>query len=334
MALPSRDAAGQAQAAWPALTGAMSKLRVKHFQLLDAIEAHGSLRQAALALSIQQAAALALIDDLEFAFGMALVTRDHSGTVLTSAAHPILARARLALQEITVARQFAARTYATGGRLRLGASPYLIAAMVPEMVALLGRDRPALELEVREGTLDALIADLTQGRLDAVLGSVEQAALLSSAVALESTVLVGEEMWVVAGKGHPLFGRRRASLDEVLAGPWVLPLSTSHVRGLVDSAVFDCGVPSIQPRVECRGIHNLLAIAATAGLLSVGPRSEIDKRVWRGRVSRLRTPLALKAPPYFFVSRRHAQPGPDLLALRSCAAGTARRLFGAGGDAG
>lgn len=330
MARAHRDETGQAQAAWPALTGAMSKLRLKHFQLLDALAAHGSLRQAALALSIQQAAALSLIDDLEFAFGMALVTRDHSGTALTPAAHPILARARLALQEITVARQFAARTHAAGGRLRLGASPYLITAMVPEMVARLCCDRPALELEVREGTLDGLIADLTQGRLDAVLGSVEQAAMRSSAVALESTVLVGEEMWVVAGKGHPLFGRREADLDEVLAGPWVLPLASSHVRGLVDSAVFDRGVPPIQPRVECRGIHNLLAIAATAGLLSVGPRSEIEKRAWAGRVSRLQTPLALKAPPYFFVSRRHAQPSPDLLALRSCAVAVAKRLFGEG----
>lgn len=330
MALPRYEGNGPGPAGWPALTGAMSKLRLKHFQLLDALDAHGSLRQAALALSVQQAAALTLIDDLEFAFGMPLVIRDHSGTVLTPAALPILARARLALQEITVARQFAARSHAVGGRLRLGASPYLINAMIPEMVALLGRERPALELEVREGTLDGLISDLTEGRLDAVLGSVEQAAMANSAVALESIVLVGEEMRVVAGKGHPLFNRRQAQLDEVLAGPWVLPLASSHVRGLVDSAVFDSGRGPIQPRVECRGIHNLLAIAATAGLLTVGPRSEIDKRTWRGRVSRLQVPLAFKAPPYFFVSRRHAQPSPDLLALRSCAMGVAKRLFASG----
>lgn len=327
MVPPQHDGAGSDPAGWPALTGAMSKLRLKHFQLLDALEAHGSLRQAALTLSIQQAAALTLIDDLEFAFGIPLVVRDHSGTVLTPAALPILARARLALQDITMARQFAARTHATGGRLRLGASPYLINAMIPEMVSLLRRDRPALELEVREGTLDCLISDLTQGRLDAMLGSVEQAALSSSVVALESTVLVGEEMEVVAGKGHPLFGSRQADIDEVLAGPWVLPLASSHVRGLVDSAVFYSGRRPIQPLVECRGIHNMLAIAATAGLLTVGPRSEIDKRAWRGLVSRLQVPLALKAPPYFFVSRRYAQPAPDLLALRSCAVSAAKRLF-------
>lgn len=315
-------------AAAPVLTGAMSKLRLRHLQLLDALDRTGSLRRAALALEIQQPAALALVNELEFAFGMSLVTRDHTGTVLTPGAMTLLARARVALQEISMARALALRSNETGGRLRVGASPYLINALMPDLVAMLHRERPALEFDVREGTLDALVTELTQGRLDAVLGSVERAAILSSAVSLESSILVGEELCVVAGSGHPLFGLRSATLEQVLAGPWVLPHATSHIRGLLDTAVFDIGAEAVLPRVECRGIHNVLAIAATAGFLTVGPRSEIGKRAWRGRVSRLQTPLALKAPPYVFVTRRYSQPVSDLLALRSCAIEAARRLFG------
>ena len=317
-----------APAALPDLTPALSRLRLRHLQLLDALDRLGSLRQVALALGIKQPATLSLIDDLEFAMGVQLVRRERSGSTLTPAAHTLLARARIAIQEVALARQLAAGRSNHGGRLRLGASPYLINALLPEVVALLRTDRPGLEIEIREGTLDALVGELVKGELDAVLGSVDRAAVLSSEVSLEASFLVAEPMCIAAGRGHPLFARGKATRAEVLAGPWALPHVSSHLRGLVDSAVFDSGAAPITPQVECRGIHNLLAIAAAAGMLCPAPRSEVAKRVWRGRIVALQSPLRLHAPPYVLVCRRYAVPTPEVAALRTLATRVAQRLFG------
>lgn len=316
-----------ARAALPPLTAAMSRLRLRHLQLLDALDRLGSLRQVALELGIKQPATLSLIDDLEFAVGIPLVVRERSGTTLTPAAHTLLARARVAIQEVALARQVALSRSASGGRLRIGASPYLISALLPDVVTLLRAERPGLEIDIREGTLDALVGELARGELDAVLGSVDHAAVLSSAVSLEASFLVAEPMCIVAGRGHPLYARAGGTLAQVLAGPWALPHVSSHLRGLIDSAVFDSGAAPIRPQVECRGIHNLLALAAAAGLLSLAPRSEVAQRRWRGRIVALDSPLKPQAPPYVFVCRRYDQPTPEVLALRGLAQAVAQRLF-------
>jgi DNA-binding transcriptional LysR family regulator len=312
------------------LSAAISRLRVRHLQVIDALDRLGSLRQVALELGLTQPATLSLVDDLEHAFGTPLVMRERSGTTLTAAGTAVLSRSRVALQEVVLARQLASRSGATGGRVRLGASPYLISALLPEMVATMRSRWPTVELDVREGTLDALVSELVAGELDAVLGSVDRGPVLSGSLPLEATPLLGEAMCVVAGHGHPLFGRRSATLAQLLQGPWALPHASSHVRTLFDSAVFEAGGAPVAPAVECRGILNLLGIVAAGAMLTVAPRAEVARRHWAGRVSRLQGPLALQAPPYVFVSRRYTQALPEVAALKTCAQAAARRLASRG----
>jgi DNA-binding transcriptional LysR family regulator len=312
----------------PSLSAAMSRLRMRHLQLLDGLDRLGSLRQVALELGIKQPAALSLINDLEFAIGVPLVKRDRSGTHLTDAARVMLARGRVALQEVALGQDLARGRGSGGGRLRIGASPYLINALLPEVVAQFRAVRPGVALDIREGTLDALVAELEKGELDALLGSVDRTVVRASEPPLEAINLVAEPLCVVAGRGHPLFAQPQATLDEVLAGPWALPHVSSHLRGLLDNAVLACGAPPVAPAVECRGIHNLLALAATAGLLTTAPRSEIARRRWRGLAVEVHSPLRLLGPPYVFVSRRYAQPVPEVVTLRELSCAAAQRLFG------
>jgi molybdate transport repressor ModE-like protein len=309
------------------MTVAISRLRIRHLQMLDALERLGSLRRAAVELGVTQPAAIALVNDMEYAFGAPLVVRDRSGTTLTQPALALAARARVAVEEITRAKEQIQRTAQPGARLRLGASPYLISALIPGMVALLQEQLPGVAIEIHEGTLDELVADLARGELDAVLGSVERAAVLASLVELEATFLSSEPMCIAASKGHPLFGRKNATLDEVLSGPWVLPLVTSHIREVFDSGVFDAGHPPVEPLVECRGILNMLGLASMTRALTVAPQSEIARRTWRGRITQVASPLLLAAPPYAFVNRRYKQQMPAVLALRHCALSVAREAF-------
>ena len=165
----------------PTLPAALGRLRLRHLQVLDALERLGSLRRAALELGIAQPAAVVLVNDLEHAFGVPLVVRAHSGTTLTPAAHGVVARARVAIEEVAQAHDAALRAASGGGRLRLGASPYLISVLIPQLLVSLRAQLPGTIVDVREGTLDTLVEELAAGRLDALLGSADRA-LLAHAV--------------------------------------------------------------------------------------------------------------------------------------------------------
>lgn len=299
-------------------TPALARLRIRHLQLLDALQRLGSLRRAAAELGVAQPAAVALVNDLEHAFGTQLVVREHTGTTLTAAAHAVVARARLAVQEVTQARELALQAQSAAGSLRVGASPYLINALMPGVVARMQAEMPNVRIDIREGTLSTLAADLTAGHVDAVLGSLDRATVLATDVKLEAMFLGVEPMYVVAGRQHPLFGRKRASLKEVLEGPWVLPHANSHIREVVDTAVFDLCHATLSPQVECRGIVNLMGIAAVTPLLTVAPKSELARGGWSGRLAVVHSPLRFSPPPYAIVNRRYAQHLPQLDALRRC----------------
>ena len=312
----------------PAFSTAVSRLRLRHLQLLDALDRLGSLRQVGREMGVTQAATVSLIDALEYAFGSVLVTRDHTGTSLTPTGRLVLSRTRVALEEVAQAVAMADRSRTSGGAVRLGASPYIITALLPEVVRLMRAQLPTVEIDIREGTIASLLQALQSGAVDAVLGSIDSAAVLSSGHALETTFLFAEDLCLVAGRGHPLFTAPAATLDDLLPGPWVLPHATSHIRGLLDAAMLGHGVAPPTPRVECRGLMKLLELASATGMLTVAPRAEVVKPEWRGRVVRLQTDFKLHAPPYAFVARRYAQSVPEVIALQQCSVEASRRLFG------
>jgi DNA-binding transcriptional LysR family regulator len=312
----------------PAFSVAVSRLRVRHLQLLDALDRLGSLRQVGRELGVTQATAVSLIDALEYAFESTLVTRDHTGTRLSPTGRLVLRRTRVAIQEVAQAVAMAARSRTSGGAIRLGASPYLIAALLPEVVRRMRERLPTVEIDIQEGTISALLQALQRGMVDAVLGSIDSAAMLSTGEELEATFLFAEDLCVVAGRGHPLFDAPGATLDELLQGPWVLPQAASHIRGLLDAAMLAHGVAPPMPRVECRGLMQILELASATAMLTVAPRAEVVKPEWSGRAVPLQTDFRLQGPPYAFVARRYARPIPEVSALRRCSVEATRCLFG------
>jgi LysR family transcriptional regulator, regulator of abg operon len=314
--------------AMPSWSLPLSRLRIRHFQLIDALDRLGSLRQAALELGVTQAGTLSLIEDLEHAFGTALVSRDHSGTTLSPAGRAVLGRIRVALQEVLLARDLATRGAAAGGVVKVGASPYLIAALLPPVLGHLRTELPSIQIEVREGTISALVEQLNRGEVDAVLGSVDSGTVLASGGALETTFLFSENMCIVAGQGHCLFDSPFASTSALTGGPWVLPPAASHIRGLVDAAVLAQGIPPFVPQIECRGLMQLLEFAASGAMLTVAPRSEAQKLEWRGRVSVVNSDVRITAPPYVFVARRYLQPLEEVVRLRESCVHIAQAMFG------
>lgn len=172
---------------------------------------YGTFARAADALSFTPSAVSQQMAKLEAEIGTPLLTQldggqrpTDAGRVLHEHAVEILAavgRARAGLERLEAARV---------KRLRLGACPVAVAAVLPRALAFLRRRLPGAELLVEE--LPETRAAVLEGRIDLgvwVDGGDEDPAIVE-------TVLVREPLAVAIAAGHPLARFDRLN-DEMLA---------------------------------------------------------------------------------------------------------------------
>ncbi|OXS14586.1 LysR family transcriptional regulator, partial [Zobellella denitrificans] len=89
----------------PSLTSILSRLRLKHMQLLVAIEDHGSLHKAARAISISQPGATKVLQEIEVSIGMLLFERTSKGIVANEAGRCVTRYSRLICNDIAHMRE-------------------------------------------------------------------------------------------------------------------------------------------------------------------------------------------------------------------------------------
>ncbi|MET0434153.1 MAG: LysR family transcriptional regulator, partial [Cellulomonas sp.] len=139
-------------------------------ELLEAVDAHGSLSGAARALGLAQPSVSTGLRRLERQTGLTLVTRAASGTRLTPSGTALLGRARdvLAASD-ALEREVQALRSAQQGRVRVAASLSVAEYLVPGWLATLPAGAAVVDLAVANSrdVMDAVL----HGRAD--LGFVE-----------------------------------------------------------------------------------------------------------------------------------------------------------------
>lgn len=310
------------------LSLALSRLRVRHLQFLDLLALHGSVRQVAKELGIAQPAAMSLAEDLEFAFGVQIVVRDPRGATLTPVARVILERARVALAEVAVAKNLA-NTHATPRHcLRVGASAYMMCALVPRAVERFRNMGFDARLELHEKPLKTMMTQLAAGELDAVIGCISSEAIEATGADIETTLLFADNLSVVVGRTHALASRRGISLVDTLVGPWVLPRQGSHSRTVIENAFLSRGLLPPEPDVEIYGFAQMLRIAAICGMLAAVPGVLLRQGEQAIDALALKVGVDLQTPPYVFANRLYREPMKDLVHFRSSLLEAAREYAG------
>jgi DNA-binding transcriptional LysR family regulator len=162
---------------------------------------HGSFRQAALALGVQQSSVSKGVGDLERRVGAPLFYRDHSGVRMTSAGEDFLKEAALGLDHFSRAVQ------AIGASQRGAQRRVTVAYSVPfhlfaDVVESFVRENRAVSVDLiedgREGSL-ALVQN-QQADIAFVLEAV-------SAKGMRSDHLRDERIVAVMPRSHPMAGR-------------------------------------------------------------------------------------------------------------------------------
>lgn len=178
-------------------------------QLLDVFRtvAHlGSLTAAARALSFTQSAVSRQIAALEAEVGARVFDRLPRGVALTEAGRALLPHADQVLDGLDRARQAVDDLRRLDrGRLRVGAFPTAVAALVPRALAAFRRAYPDVELALVEGLTPGLLDRLAAGEADIAVVSSSPAAPLDPA-RFRLHHLLDERMVVAVPRGHRLAG--------------------------------------------------------------------------------------------------------------------------------
>lgn len=198
-----------------------SNLKLKHLQLIVALDEFRHLGRSAEFLSLTQPAVSKSLAEIERMFGLDLFVRSTRGTEPTAYGEKVARFARSVLADFDRTREDIAIIGSGGsGRVRLGAMVVATPGPVAEAVARLKAKSPHTTVSIEEGDLSRLLPRLRVGELDFIVGRLEPG---YAAPDLETEALYAEGMRVIVDPTHPLARSRKPGWADLAAQPWVVP---------------------------------------------------------------------------------------------------------------
>ena len=245
----------------------LDQLRVKQLRFLNLLASHGSLAATADHLSMTPSAASMMLKEIEGLFDTKLFRRLGRGMALTVEGRALLPRCQTMLGEVGAMDS----TLRGSGSpvLRLGAFPHTTTTVLPGIVKQLISGPSGWRLKIVDGSADHLLQLLLRGDIDLLLGRLPQHFAGTNAIdGLAQRVLYEGSLSVVAARSHPLAGRRRVTLQELLKWPWILPGPQSTTRVALVEAFLRLGLAPPLPVVESPSFFYSLSVVAQTELLT------------------------------------------------------------------
>ena len=201
-----------------------SNLKLRHLQMLVALDQFRHLGRAAEFLSQTQPAVSKSLAEVERMFGLALFTRSTRGTEPTPFGEAVVRFARSVLSDYARTRdEIAAVASGAAGRVSVGAMVVAMPGLVAGAVERLKRHSSLTTVHLEEGDLTRLLPRLRVGELDVIVARLEPG---YAAPDLATEPLREEAMRIVVRPDHPLVGgrkRREPPWAELARMPWVMP---------------------------------------------------------------------------------------------------------------
>lgn len=192
------------------------------------VAAHGSITAAARSLRYTQSAVSRQIAGLEAEVGVPLFDRLPRGVALTEEGRCLLGHAEAVLDRLDTARRdLAALRDLTAGRLRVGAFPTAVAALVPRALAAFRDAHPRVAVQLVEGLTPGLLGRLAAGDADvAVVSAAPDQPLDDGRFDLHH--LVDEVLLVAVPRTHRLAHRGSVRLRELADDPFIAGSATAE----------------------------------------------------------------------------------------------------------
>ncbi|AYF30542.1 LysR family transcriptional regulator [Micromonospora tulbaghiae] len=217
-------------------------------QLLEVfrtVARHGSITTAARALSFTQSAVSRQIAALEADIGARLFDRLPRGVALTEEGRELLPHAEAVLDRLDAARRDLDDLRGLGrGRLRVGAFPTAVAALVPRAMASFRSSYPEISLSLVEGVTPRLLERLLADEADVAVVSTSPTGELDRE-RFDLRHLLDERLLVAVARDHRLARRRSVRLADLAQDAFVVG------SAIAENSLLRASLPSgFSPRID------------------------------------------------------------------------------------
>jgi DNA-binding transcriptional LysR family regulator len=251
---------------------ALTRIKVRHMQLILALNSTGNLRKAAELLNLTQPGATRILQELEGALQVQLYERSHQGLSPTVFGLEVTRRVRAVMSDIAgIQNTVDALRVGQAGDLRIGTIASIAPIILSRAIASVKQLSPTLKIQIREGDNYSLLGELQAGALDVVLGRVD---VQANNKELWREFIYREQFSVVCDVSHPLAkSSRRFLLPELLAWPWILPLENAPLRHALETQFALSAQKQPIDAIESASVMTNLAILREIPALAVMTRS-------------------------------------------------------------
>ncbi len=265
-------------------------LGVWRLQLLREVGRRGTIRAAAAAMSVTPSAVSQQLRILEAEAGVPLLEPAGRNVRLTEAGEMLVRHADVITGAIEAAESELAATQAElSGTLRIAAFPTAARAILPGVIADLGRAHPRLRLTLRDLETAESLAALRLDEVDLAVVDVYDEATRIREPGIELQELMEDPLWIALPADHAQ-GAGSVPLAALADEPWIMDTESSNIGGAVVRACERAGfVP--HTRSNCRDYSVIIALVEAGLGVAVLPGLALRDREIRARVAPLDPPL-------------------------------------------
>jgi len=252
---------------------------------------HQSFSEAAEALYLTQPAVSKRVAQLEAELGTRLFDRIGRRVSLTATGAALLPRARRLINDARELRRLVSDLSGeVRGRLVMGTSHHIGLHRLPGPLKHFTEAYPGVELDIRFMDSEAACRAVETGDLELAIVTLPP----DRPASLQLDEIWQDPLAFMVGLDHPLAGRGRVSLAELLGYPAVLPGSTTYTRGILERAMRDAGV-QLHVAMATNYLETLHMLVATGLGWSLLPATLLDADVRQLQVDGLQLTRRLGA---------------------------------------
>ena len=279
-----------------------SNLKLRHLQMLVALDQFRHLGRAAEFLSVTQPAVSKTLAEIESLLGLPLFERSTRGTTPTAAGASMVRFARSVLAGYDRTREeIAAEASGAVGRTSVGAMVVATPVLLARAVERLKGHSSRTTVLIDEGDLTRLLPKLRLGELDLFVGRLEPG---YAAPDLETEALYNDPMVAVAHPTHRLARKRQVRWADVAAGPCVLPPPWASLRVKLEQQFFAHGLQPPIDIIESASFLSQITFLQQRGAVAFMARAVARHFVQQGMVAVLNLPVAVELPPVGLITLR------------------------------
>jgi DNA-binding transcriptional LysR family regulator len=300
------------------------KLRLRHLEIIAEVYDSRSILKASKRLNVTQPAVTKAVKDIEATLGLQLFERTTRGLLPTvygeifaRHAKTVLAQLRYAAEELENLR------VGYSGHIAVGSLLAASACLLPEAIALLKKDRPAIAITIIDGTYDILLPALTVGDIDMVLGRLPEAGRQAGLLYEE---LHDEPICLAVRKNHPLAKKKSLSLADLVDQAWVLPVQESSLRRQIEKMFIDEKLALPRNVIASMSILAIRVLLRKSDCIAILPYHVARDDVDQGLLALLPIMLGPLQTPVGAILRAPGDLPPAAKALMECLRGVGREL--------